>query len=237
MNREYHRWYSQRLNRDMEVLLYGHAGEPILLVPTSKGRFYQAEDFGLIGAIADCIAAGRYVVVCVDSVDEESWYNKDVAPAVRVARHAQWEDYLVHEAVPLVRSRASGGRLTLAGCSLGGFHTYNVGLRHPDIFQRLISMGGKFETDDFLDGHHDEQVYFHTAPHWLPGLHDPARLNALRRVEMTLAVGEHDFCRPSNENLSKLLWQKDIRNDLSIWDGGTHDWPVWRQMIRHYLPA
>ena len=59
MNREYHRWYSERLHRDMEVLLFGHSGEPVLLLPTSKGRFYQAEDFGLIGAIADCIAAPR----------------------------------------------------------------------------------------------------------------------------------------------------------------------------------
>ncbi|MBJ6764588.1 esterase family protein [Myxococcaceae bacterium JPH2] len=236
MNREYHRWYSERLQRDMEVLLFGHSGEPVLLLPTSKGRFYQAEDFGLIGAIADRIQSGRYLVVCADSVDEESWFKASLHPHDRVMRHAQWEDYLLHEVVPLVTGRSSGGRLTLAGCSFGGFHAYNIGLRHPHVFSRLLSMGGKFETDEFLDGHSDPDVYFHSCTQWLPNLTDPARLSALQRVEMVLAVGEHDFCRPSNEHLSSILWKKDIGHQLAIWHGENHDWPVWRQMIQQYLP-
>ena len=236
MNREHHRWYSSRLGRDMELLLYGHSGEPVLILPTSRGRFYQAEDFGLVGAIADRIQSGRYMVVCPDSVDEESWFNRSIHPHDRVARHAQWEQYLLHEVVPLLRSRSSGGRLTLTGCSFGGFHTFNVGLRHPHVFQRLVSMGGKFEPEEFLDGYQDESVYFHSCRQWLSGMWDEGQLSALRRVEMVLAAGEHDFCRSSNESLSKLLWSKDIGNHLSIWWGGTHDWPVWRQMIQHYLP-
>jgi esterase/lipase superfamily enzyme len=236
MNREYHRWYSHRLGRDMELLLYGHSGEPVLLLPTSRGRFYQNEDFGLVGAIADRIQAGRYLVVCADAVDEESWLNRHIHPHDRVARHEAWESYLIHEVVPLVRSRSTGGRLTLAGCSFGGFHTYNVGLRHPHVFQRLISMSGKFETEPYLDGHHDESVYFHSCLQWLPNLSDPGQIAALQRVEMVLAAGEHDFCRASNEHLSTVLWRKDIGNHLSIWNGGIHDWPTWREMIRQYLP-
>jgi esterase/lipase superfamily enzyme len=236
MNREYHRWYSERLGRDMEVLLFGHSGEPVVLLPTSKGRFFQAEDFGLIGAIADRIQSGRYLVVCADSVDEESWFNKSIHPHDRVARHAAYEQYLLNEVVPLAMSRSTGGRLTLAGCSFGGFHTYNIGLRNPHVFRRLLSMGGKFETEDFLDGHHDESVYFHSSTRWLPGVSDGAQLAALRKVEMILAVGEHDFCRPSNEHMSHLLWSKDIHNHLAIWGGETHDWPGWRKMIAQYLP-
>jgi esterase/lipase superfamily enzyme len=151
-------------------------------------------------------------------------------------RHQQWEDSLIHEVVPLLTRRSTGGRLTLAGCSFGGFHSYNVGLRHPHVFRRLLSMGGKFETDDFLDGHHDSEVYFHSCTQWLHGLNSPAQLSALQRVEMVLAVGEHDFCRPSNEHLSSLLWKKGISNHLSVWEGGDHDWPVWRRMIQQYLP-
>jgi esterase/lipase superfamily enzyme len=33
-----------------------------------------------------------------------------------------------------------------------------------------------------------------------------------------------------------VLWKKGIGNHLSNWNGGIHDWPTWRQMIRHYLP-
>lgn len=236
MNREYHRWYSERLGRDMELLLYGHSGEPVLLLPTSRGRFYQSEDFGLVGSIADRLQAGRYVVVCADPIDEESWLNRHLPPHDKVARHAAWESYLLNEVVPLLMSRGTGGRLTLAGCGFGGFHTYNVGLRHPHVFRRLISMSGKFETEPLLDGYHDDSVYFHSCLQWLPNVSDPAQLAALQRVEMVLAVGEHDFSRPANEQLSSLLWKKDIGNHLSVWTGGTHDWPTWRQMLPTYLP-
>lgn len=236
MNREYHRWYSHRLGRDMELLLYGHSGEPVLMFPTSRGRFYQNEDFGLVGAVADRIQAGRYLVACVDSIDEESWLNHSLHPRDRLMRHAAWESYLLHEVVPLLMHRGTGGRLTLAGCSFGGFHTYNIGLRNPHVFRRLISMSGKFETEGFLDGYHDDNVYFHSCTQWLPNLSDPVQISALQKVEMVLAAGEHDFCRAANERLSSILWKKDIGNHLSLWNGGIHDWPTWRHMIQTYLP-
>src|SRR4051794_13694084 len=112
MNREYHLWYSPRLGRDMELLRFGHGGEPVLLLPTSRGRFYQYEDFGLIQALADKLRAGRYVVVCADSVDEESWFNRSLSPRERVARHAAYEAYLLEEVVPFVTQRSIGGQLT-----------------------------------------------------------------------------------------------------------------------------
>ena len=43
MNREYHKWYSPHLGREMEFLLFGHAGRPILVFPTSMGRYFQNE--------------------------------------------------------------------------------------------------------------------------------------------------------------------------------------------------
>ena len=36
-----------------------------------------------------------------------------VAWKPRIARHEAWEAYLLYEVVPLLRSRSSGGRLTL----------------------------------------------------------------------------------------------------------------------------
>ena len=44
MNREYHRWYSPSLERDMELLVFGHSGARTLVFPTSMGRFFQWED-------------------------------------------------------------------------------------------------------------------------------------------------------------------------------------------------
>lgn len=235
MNREHHRWYSERLNRDMEALLFGHGGEPVLLFPTSKGRFFQNEDFGLIRSIEDKLDAGRYTVLCVDSVDEEAYLNHSAHPHDRLVRHEQYEQYILHEAVPFLRKRSSGGRLTIGGCSLGGFHSVNIGFRHPDVFQRVVSMGGKFETSDFLDGYHDDRAFFHASFEWLPNAPE-WQLGRLREQEIILAVGEQDFCRGSNEGMSQLLWSKGVPNQLAIWWGETHDWPGWLKMVQHYLP-
>ncbi len=57
MRRDYHNWYSHRLGRNMELLAYGHAGLPILVFPTSQGRFYEYENSGMIHAIWQKIEA------------------------------------------------------------------------------------------------------------------------------------------------------------------------------------
>lgn len=237
MNREYHKWYSHNLGRDMELLTYGHAGDPVLLFPTSCGRFYQNEDFGLIGSFGTAIDAGRYFVACVDSVDHESWYDTGKHPANRVVRHEQYESYLLNDVVPLLRSRSSAGRLTLAGCSFGGFHAINLGLRHPEVFNRVLPMSGKFETEGFLDGYHDGRVYLHSAFQWLPNLTDHGKLEQLRRQEIILAIPEHDICIDSNRRMSQVLSAKGIPHQLAVWNNEVHDWPVWRRMVQNYLPA
>ena len=59
MNREYNKEYSHELGRDMESLVYGHAGQPILVFPTSMGRFFEYEDAGMIRTLAAKLEAGR----------------------------------------------------------------------------------------------------------------------------------------------------------------------------------
>lgn len=238
MNREYHAWYSHRLGRQMELLLYGHSGEPVILFPTSFGRFYQNEDFGLVGALAEKINAGRYMVFCVDNVDTESWANRHAHPRDRIRRHEQYEDYLLSEVVPLVKQRASPGRLTIAGASFGGTLAGLIGLRHPAVFNRLLTMSAIFETERWLDGYHDQRVYFHSPLQWVPNLSDPNVLQHLYRQEITFAVPEHDHApvMESNKRLSGMLWAKGVGNHLSVWNGFRHDWPDWQPMINHYLP-
>jgi esterase/lipase superfamily enzyme len=52
MKREYHKWFSPSLGRDMELLVFGHCGIPALVFPTSQGRFYEFEDRGMVHAVA-----------------------------------------------------------------------------------------------------------------------------------------------------------------------------------------
>ena len=101
MNREYHKAYSSELHRDMELLVFGHGGTPLLVFPTSQGRFFEYEDRNMIGVLAPTIEAGEVQVFCTDAVDSESWYNKGVHPRVRVLRHLQYERYILHETASL----------------------------------------------------------------------------------------------------------------------------------------
>ena len=94
MNREYFKAYSSELHRDMEALIFGHAGTPLLVFPTSMGKFFEYEDRGMISVLAPRIDAGELQVFCPDAVDTESWYNKGVHPRVRVMRHLQYERYI-----------------------------------------------------------------------------------------------------------------------------------------------
>ena len=58
MNREYHRWHARQLGRDMELLVYGHAGPPFIVFPTSQGAFFEYEDGGVTGALAPKLSGG-----------------------------------------------------------------------------------------------------------------------------------------------------------------------------------
>src|SRR5271170_6567863 len=64
MNREYHKWYSPRLGRDMELLVFGHTGLPVIVFPTSGGRYYEFEDRGMVGALGGKIDAGQLQLYC-----------------------------------------------------------------------------------------------------------------------------------------------------------------------------
>src|SRR5450755_1888028 len=121
MNREYHKWYSPALGRDMELLIFGHGGAPYIVFPTSMGSFHEYEDRGMIEAVRDKYENGGLQAFCVDSVDRESWYNKWAHPHVRVKRHMQYERYILDEVVPLIRTR-NWGSLGTTGCSFGAYH-------------------------------------------------------------------------------------------------------------------
>lgn len=75
MNREYHKWHSPALGRDMELLVFGHAGAPLIVFPPSMGRFFDYESRGMIDAIRDRYESGAIQAFCVDSVDSQSWYT------------------------------------------------------------------------------------------------------------------------------------------------------------------
>jgi esterase/lipase superfamily enzyme len=237
MQREYHKWYSPNLGKDMELLLFGTSGRPVLAFPTSMGRFYQNEDFSLVTTLGDRFDAGNVQMICVDSVDSESWYNREASPADRAHRHDQYEQYLIQEVLPFFRERNSrvDSDLNVTGASFGAYHSINFAFRHPDLVRRILAMSGAFSLRFLTSSGLEGDAYYNSPVDYLPNLHDDWYLSRMRQQEIILAVGSDDICRASTQLLSTELWAKDVPNNLDIWDGAWHDWPWWKQMVLKYL--
>ena len=212
MNREYVVWDSPTLGRRMELLWFGHAGRPMIWFPTSKGRFYQNEDFGLIGAVGDWIEQGRLQIGCVDSVDDESFYATDRPPAERIRRHDQYDRYVSSEVVPFVRDRGrTSARIGTLGASFGAYHAVNFGLRHPDVCDKVIGFSGKYDIHSFLDGYWDETCYFHCPIAYVPNMNGEW-VWKLSQMDICIVTGETDNILEGSRQMIEILEAKGIPN-------------------------
>src|SRR3989304_3687744 len=81
MNVEYHRGWSRRLGQDMELKVDGHGGKPVVVFPCQGGRFFEYEDFGMVGACRPFIDSGAITLFTVDSVDGQSGLHESAHPA------------------------------------------------------------------------------------------------------------------------------------------------------------
>jgi esterase/lipase superfamily enzyme len=236
MKREYSNHYSRELERDMEVLVFGTGGLPALIFPTSMGRFFDYENRGMVAVLAPKIDCRELQLLCVDSVDSESWYNKAVHPRERVKRHIHYERYLLNELLPWLGLRNPYPQLAVAGCSFGGYHALNFALRHPDLVSYCVSMGAAFDIHQFLDGYYDENCYFHCPPDYLSNMNNGWYLDRYREMKIVLATGEDDICRGENERMAQIMAAKQIPHWLDVWGDHTgHDWPWWQQMSAKFF--
>ena len=235
MNREYHRWHSPSLNRDMELLVFGHAGARVLVFPTSQGKYYEWEDRGMMNTLRDHIDRGWLQIYCVDSVDAESWYASWAHPSGRAYRHQQYDDYLYHEVLPLSVSKNSNPFLMTVGASFGAYHAMNFGLKHPEKVDRILAFSGLYDIRSFTGGYSDNNVYHNNPIQFIPNEHDEGRLRLLRHLDIIMAVGREDRLLRHSQAMTAALWAKGIGNALREWDGWSHDWPYWQKMILTYI--
>ncbi|MEP6611591.1 MAG: alpha/beta fold hydrolase, partial [Mucilaginibacter sp.] len=149
MREDFKRWYSHNLSRDLDMLVYGDRGYPVILFPTSMGRYYQNKDFHLIDSVSWFIEQGLVKIYCIDSIDEQSWYNKGIHPADRARTHIAYDRMLAEELAPWAMNETGASKVAVAGCSFGGYHVANFAFKHPDKVAHLFSMGGAFDIKQF----------------------------------------------------------------------------------------
>jgi esterase/lipase superfamily enzyme len=219
----------------MELLVFGHAGPPYIVFPSSMGAFFEYEDSGMVAALHDKLHHGGLQLFCVSSVDRESWYNRGAHPRHRVERALAYEQYLLNDVVPLIRHRNPNG-IGVTGCSFGGYHAMTFALRYPDVVMACVVISGAYGIHSLLDGYYDSDCYFLSPPDFMPGLNDLWYLDRYRHRKWVLATGEHDICLRDNERMSDLLTAKGVSHSLHVWQGMWHDWPWWHKMAQAYLP-
>lgn len=236
MNREHHRWYSPSLNRDMDLLVFGHAGAKVIIFPTSKGRFYEWEDRGMMhGALREPLEHGWLQAYCVDAIDDESWYAWWAHPGGRAYRHHQYIEYLHNEVMPLTRWKNPNPFLMTMGASFGAFHATSLGFKYPHEINRVIGICGLYDIRSFTGGYSDDYVYFNNPMQFVANEHDGSRLDALRRQDITIVVGTGDPQLQWSRDVSAMLWGKGIGNALREWNGWIHDWPYWQRVVPTYI--
>jgi esterase/lipase superfamily enzyme len=225
----------------MELLVFGHAGAKVLVFPTRYARFHEYENMRVVEALRPKIEAGQLQLFCVDSIDEEAFYNSWARPEERVLRHLAYEQYLLDEVLPFMAEKNDHPVTISHGCSMGAFHAANIAFRHPHLFQKLAAFSGRYdptlsveEFRDLLDGHRDENVFSNSPVYYLPQL-EGWKLDALRRMEIVLVIGREDPFLENNRQLSQILWSKGVAHELIEWDERAHRGYYWRRMAPLYV--
>lgn len=224
----------------MELLVFGHAGTPVLFFPTRSARFYDYENWDIVNALQDKLENGMLQLYCVDSIDIESFYAHK-HPADKIKRHLEYEQYILGEVIPLIRYK-NPNPLTTAGCSLGGYHAVNIAFKYPDFFCRVVGMSARYDLTlstpsfrDLLDGYFDDNIYYNMPSMFIPNLNDGDKLNQLRNIKITMVVGESDPFLENNLKLSNALKDKNVAHDLFIWEEEAHRPRYWKKMVQLYL--
>lgn len=231
MKEQYIKFYSHRLGRDIETLVFGHSGYPVVLFPTTMGRYYENKDFRLVESAQWFVDQGLVRIFCPDSINTDSWYNRNIHPASRVHNHALYDRFLSEEFVPQLQRLSPTGKVAVAGPSFGGYQAANFAFKHPDQTSHLLSMSGAFDIKSFMDGYYNDETYFNNPVDFVPNMHHPD----LWRMKIILGTSEWDICLDANRTMSGILHAKGVPHWLDVRGWIQHDWPLWRDMFPHYL--
>ncbi len=146
------------------------------------------------------------------------------APEVQAKNLPLFEEYLLKEIMPWAEAkyRMAPGRRNraIAGLSMGGGQSSNIGFGHLDLFSAIgvfSSSGGP----DFATRH--KAV-----------LADAKAANAKISL-FWMAMGKQDAGYARAKQFSELLNQNQIRHEFVETEGG-HVWAVWRWCLAQFAP-
>ncbi len=245
MQTYYTKWFSPRLNREMEIKVWGHAGRPVLFIPCQDGRFYDFENYKMTDVWAPYIDNGQCMVFSIDTMDLET-YSATHDARTRICRHEDWMAYIREEVVPFIREMTNTrngwegvpGIITF-GCSLGATHAVNLYFRFPDAFDGVLALSGIYTTEYGFPGYMDEKVYQNSPVYYmdnLPG--DHPFIAQYNRHKAVIVVGQGPWEIPdSTFRLRDICHRKGISVWFDIWGHDVkHDWDWWYKQTAYHIP-
>jgi esterase/lipase superfamily enzyme len=239
MQKDYVRWHSPRLGREMGVLVYGHYGLPLLCFPTSGGDEWEMENQSMIGALQDSIDAGRVKVFSINTADSQGLYNKSAHPFHRSYMQALFDEFVRNEVVPFIHDNCKDGGIAIStmGASFGAYHAANTLFKHPDVVKRCFAMSGIYDVKSFMDGFYDDNFYFNNPVDYLQNLNDSGLLSLLGTCDIHIATGTGPWENSApSYRLAQVLAAKGVPHHLDDWGPmGGHDWPYWKHQMREYV--
>ncbi len=238
MQKESSRWYTMRLEQDVQLVRWGHFGTPVLLFPTAGGDAEEAERFHLVRVLEPLIDAGRIKVYSTDSIAGRTWISGEHSGEFCSRVQNLFDEFIYHEVTPAIRTDCGVEDIEIiaAGASIGAFNAVATVCRHPDAYRMAIAMSGTYDLSKYLEGRMNLDFYFSSPLHYVPQLEGP-QLEQLRRRFIVMPSGEGNYEDIGESwRMARVLGAKGIPNRVDPWGPEWHhDWETWREMLPKYL--
>ena len=238
MEERYEVRYSEKLGREMGHAVFGHAGKLCLAFPPQNGHVWDFRNFGMVATVQPWIEAGKLKLVCVDSIDEESWSGAYGNERYRAEMQEKWFSYVIDELIP--EHLVFGEKAMTTGCSMGGLHAADFYFRRPDIFDTMISLSGVFDASYFFGSYMDDIVYNNSPIHFLPNMPEGHPwLDYYRKGMIIFCCGQgawEDKMRVDSAELHRILTEKNVPHWADFWGYDVnHDWPWWQKQLPYFM--
>ncbi len=213
----FHKWYSQWIGEDFQMLVFGDKGLPLILFPQANTRYYDYKDFGVIESLTNYIDEGKIKVYCPDSYDAKSWMNHSILPEERVEKYLQFEQTILQDIIGFANYETEEDKLIFAGFGFGGYHALNITLKYPNIARGLLTIGGSYDVKNYVNGFFADELYFNSPLDYLFGLTDKKFIAEYKKIKIILSSGSLDESFEQNRYISKLLFERNVNHLFDVY--------------------
>jgi esterase/lipase superfamily enzyme len=235
MKENYHKWYSQWIGDDIEMLVFGEQGIPLLLFPQINTRYYDFKDFGVIEGLSEFIEDGILKVYCPDSIDPKLWFNNSLSPDKKVEKYEQFEQAIIHDIIGFANYETEEEKLIFSGFGFGAYYALNFVLKYPEWALGVLTIGGDFEVKNKLDGYFDEKSYYNSPLDYLFGLTDPKYINQYKKLKIVLSSGSLDDSFGQNKFISQLFFEKGVNHLFDVYPYKLNTFDDCKQVLNNNL--